>query len=68
MFVGLAARKDGVYHYLLTFDSEYNSQAAYADLPLSASINKMIRRADRVFERLNQTVVDASLGICIQSF
>jgi hypothetical protein len=36
MFVGLAARKDGVYHYLLSFDSEYNSQAAYADLPLSA--------------------------------
>lgn len=42
MLVDVAARKDGVYHYLFRFDSEQNPQTTDSDLPLRTPVNKMI--------------------------
>jgi len=42
MLIDLATRKNGIYSYRFRFDSEQYSKATHPDLPLSASINKMI--------------------------
>jgi len=42
MLVDVATWKNGIYSNRFRFDSEQHSKATHPDLPLSASINKMI--------------------------